>query len=478
MVYYKNYKKGLKLNKGIAYNYKDILLQPTMSYLDSRSEADTTVEFGSRKFALPVCIANMKTVMDEDLAIWCAKNNYFYIMHRFGIDTVSFARKMKELNLFVSISLGINKDSYEVFDNLIAERIDVDYITIDIAHGMCDKMKKMLDYINLKKKQLNWFKPFVIAGNVCTPEGVELLESWGADSVKVGIGGGCFKKGSKVLTDKGLINIEDINIEDKVLTHTGKFKRVLGTSRRLEEDKLFIINDIYCTGNHELLVVNKEYKHLISEKTLKDWSIWISAAFLDNNFLLVDRSDGIKLVEITKKEFIDCNEQVYDLEVEDDHSYNINGIIVHNSVCTTKLKTGFSHPQFSAILECSKVAKKPIFGDGGIEHNGDIAKGLVAGATMIMAGGIFAGYDESPGKINVVMENGHEVKYKEYFGSASMHNKGESKHVEGRRILVPYRGPILDKFIEIKQDLQSSISYAGGNNLKAFNNVDWIVVYG
>ena len=31
---------------------------------------------------------------------------------------------------------------------------------------------------------------------------------------------------------------------------------------------------------------------------------------------------------------------VYDLEVQGDHSYNIDGVIVHNSACTTRLKTG------------------------------------------------------------------------------------------------------------------------------------------
>ena len=49
---------------------------------------------------------------------------------------------------------------------------------------------------------------------------------------------------------------------------------------------------------------------------------------------------------------------VYDLEVEDDHSYNIAGIVVHNSgnSCSTRLKAGIGVPQRSAIIECADMA--------------------------------------------------------------------------------------------------------------------------
>lgn len=184
-----------------------------------------------------------------------------------------------------------------------------------------------------------------------------------------------------------------------------------------------------------------------------------------------------KLCEIHTIENEKYEGLVYDLGVDCDNSYNVEGIIVHNSVCTTKLKTGFSCPQFSAVLKCAAVANKPVVADGGIEHNGDIAKALAAGADMVMAGGIFAGFDESPGNTVEFTEHGHTVKRKEYFGSASEHNKGEKKNVEGRKIFVDYRGPIADKFKEIKEDLQSSISYSGGNDLSAFNGVKWVVIH-
>jgi GMP reductase len=318
-------------NSQVEYNFKDILLQPKFSPLESRSEASTNVIIGSRTFKLPIIPANMKTVIDKDLAIWFAENDYFYVMHRFGINQLEFCRDMKERDLPISISVGVNEDSYESLEEIKDSSIVPDYITVDIAHGACDKMKRMMAYINT-----NFKESFLIVGNVCTRETTRLLCHWGANAVKIGIGPG--------------------------------------------------------------------------------------------------------------------------------------------SVCTTKLKTGFSRPQFSAILACSEVCDDMdvvAIGDGGIEHNGDIAKALVAGADLVMAGGIFAGHEESPGR--TIVENG--VHYKEFFGSASEHNKGEKKNVEGRRILIPLKGSIEDTLTEIHQDLQSSISYAGGTNLLAFTTVNWVAIH-
>lgn len=143
-------------------------------------------------------------------------------------------------------------------------------------------------------------------------------------------------------------------------------------------------------------------------------------------------------------------------------------------VCITKLKTGFGTGgwQLSALKWCAKAARKPIIADGGIRDHGDIAKSIRFGATMCMIGSLFAGHEESPG--NTVEINGE--KFKEYFGSASQFQKGEHKNVEGKKILVPYKGHVKDTLLEMKQDLQSSISYAGGKDLEAIRKVDYVIV--
>ncbi|OCS82946.1 GMP reductase [Caryophanon tenue] len=143
-------------------------------------------------------------------------------------------------------------------------------------------------------------------------------------------------------------------------------------------------------------------------------------------------------------------------------------------VCITKIKTGFGTGgwQLAALRWCAKAAQKPIIADGGIRTHGDIAKSVRFGASMVMIGSLFAGHDESPGE--TVEVDG--VLMKEYFGSASEFQKGERKNVEGKKMYMPYKGKIVDTLIEMEQDLQSSISYAGGRDLEAIRKVDYVVV--
>ncbi|HER4813121.1 TPA: GMP reductase [Streptococcus pyogenes NGAS056] len=143
-------------------------------------------------------------------------------------------------------------------------------------------------------------------------------------------------------------------------------------------------------------------------------------------------------------------------------------------VCITKVKTGFGTGgwQLAALRWCAKAARKPIIADGGIRTHGDIAKSIRFGASMVMIGSLFAGHFESPGK---TVEVDGET-FKEYYGSASEYQKGEHKNVEGKKILLPTKGHLSDTLTEMQQDLQSSISYAGGKDLDSLRHVDYVIV--
>ncbi len=141
--------------------------------------------------------------------------------------------------------------------------------------------------------------------------------------------------------------------------------------------------------------------------------------------------------------------------------------IGQGSPCTTKDKTGFTMPMFSCVKLCSNVTLDngyvvPIIADGGIRCNGDIAKSLVAGARMAMAGSMFAACTDSPA--STISING--INHKAYFGSASAENKGHNNNIEGKLNKIQNNEMTYgEKFNEITQDLQSSISYAGGLDL-------------
>lgn len=313
-----------------VFDFEDVQMIPNKSIVQSRSECDTSIKFGPREFKIPVVPANMQTVMNEELAVWFAENDYFYIMHRFDEEgRIPFVKMMHEKELFASISVGIKDYEYDFVRQLAEEKIVPEYITIDVAHGHSEYV---IDMIRFVKEYLP--ETFLIAGNVGTPEAVRELENAGADATKVGVGPG--------------------------------------------------------------------------------------------------------------------------------------------RVCITKLKTGFGTGgwQLAAVRACAKAATKPIIADGGIRHNGDIAKAVRFGASMVMIGSLFAAHEESPGKSREI----DGKMFKEYFGSASEHQKGEHKNVEGKIEMIRARGKLIDTLVEMQQDLQSAISYAGGNKLEAIRHVDYVLV--
>ncbi len=143
-------------------------------------------------------------------------------------------------------------------------------------------------------------------------------------------------------------------------------------------------------------------------------------------------------------------------------------------VCTTKIKTGFGTGgwQLSAVNWCRKSATIPIVADGGIRVHGDIAKSIRFGATMVMIGSLFASHIESPGK-KVIKDN---IVYKEYFGSASEFNKKEKRYIEGKKQTIKLRGSIFNTLKTMKEDLQSSVSYAGGTSLNSIRKVNYVIL--
>jgi GMP reductase len=169
------------------FDYKDINLVPQKCIVNSRSECDTSVQFGNYKFELPIVPSNMESVINEEIAIELAKNNYFYIMHRFNTNIFEFVKKMKANDLYTSISIGVNNDSYNLLNKFLHTKIIPNYITIDIAHGHSYQMEKMIKFIRSNNE---FSETFIIAGNISTVEAVQDLHDWGANAIKVGIGPG------------------------------------------------------------------------------------------------------------------------------------------------------------------------------------------------------------------------------------------------------------------------------------------------
>ena len=84
-------------------------------------------------------------------------------------------------------------------------------------------------------------------------------------------------------------------------------------------------------------------------------------------------------------------------------------------------------PQLSAILAVRNGVKNKnvkIISDGGIKYSGDLAKAFAAGADAVMVGSLFAGTDETPGKL--IRRGGKLFKSFRGMGSVGAMNKGSA----------------------------------------------------
>jgi len=154
------------------------------------------------------------------------------------------------------------------------------------------------------------------------------------------------------------------------------------------------------------------------------------------------------------------------------------------SICTTRLVAGIGVPQLSAILNVRKGIKNKnikIISDGGIKYSGDLAKAFAAGADAVMIGSLFAGTDETPGKL--VKRNGKLFKSFRGMGSVGAMNKGSadryfqskqkdvSKYVpEGVEGFAKYKGKVDLIVYKLVGGLRSSMGYLGSKQIKYLRN--------
>ncbi|MCA9487437.1 MAG: guanosine monophosphate reductase [Nanoarchaeota archaeon] len=145
------------------------------------------------------------------------------------------------------------------------------------------------------------------------------------------------------------------------------------------------------------------------------------------------------------------------------------------SMCTTRIMAGAGIPQLTAIMDAYEATQGriPICADGGIMNPGDLTKALGAGANTVMSGSIFAGTDETPGKI--VKKKGK--KYKMYRGMASYDatlrktqiqngSKEEIISIEGEKTFVPYKGPVKEIIKKFLGGLASGMTYMGAKEME------------
>jgi len=448
--------KNLSPEYGLTFD--DILLVPRYSEIVSRDIPDTSTKIGKIDLPVPIVSSPMDTVSGAELCAEVGLAGGLGVMARdprtpYKVeDAKKFERNLGSSIYPLGIAIGCKWD--DDFLNFLNEVLRyIDALVLDVAHADAEHVhsfvNRLVAYVrsweSIHKRDIA-----IIAGSIATSSAAERMVKMGVDGLRVGIGNGCFVAGTSILTAKGEKPIENILVGDYVLTHKNQYKKVIATLSREEKNNIFIVNNIECTGNHEFYSIHKKYKNT---DDIEKYTQWTEAKDLKDYFIFTGQHDLAEVNIFSKEDF---NGTVYDLTVEDYHSYVANNMIVHNSVCSTRLQTGFGMPQLTAISEIRRAVNEDvsIIADGGIRFWSDAIKCLWAGADAVMTGYAFAGCEEA-------------IKRNSYRGMSSYNVTKKDRASEGVEIEIePYDKSASEIVAEFKQCLQSAMSLGGCMNIK------------
>ncbi len=165
------------------------------------------------------------------------------------------------------------------------------------------------------------------------------------------------------------------------------------------------------------------------------------------------------------------------------------------SICTTRVVAGVGVPQISAIYNVYCAAREhgvPVIADGGLRYSGDVIKALAAGASCVMAGGLFAGVEETPG--DTIIYNGRQYKSYQGMGSLEAMQRGSGDRYfqgdvglkkeikklvpEGIAARVPYKGQLADVVYQLIGGVRSGMGYCGCAKVADLHEVQFTRISG
>jgi len=186
-----------------AVTYDDMLMVPQYSDITSRSEVDIGNALGAKDLSLPVISSPMDTVSEAGMVIAMEKAGGLGVVHRYNNieQQVAIVQEAQANN--IAAAIGVTGDYLERAEALIGSGVDT--LCVDVAHGHHVLMKKALE--QLRKEYDRHI--YIIAGNVCTLEGINDVADWGADAVRCNIGGGSICS-TRIVTGHGLPGLQTI----------------------------------------------------------------------------------------------------------------------------------------------------------------------------------------------------------------------------------------------------------------------------
>lgn len=223
--------------------FDDVALVPKYSDITSREQVDISVDLDAiLTLDIPIVGAPMDTVVGTEMAIALGEVGTFGVLHRYNTieeqsEMVTAVTSGTNAESPVAAAIGATGDFLERAVELNGAGAEI--LCIDVAHGHHSHVKRAIGILRGKFGS----DIHIMAGNVATAEAFADLSNWGADSIRVGVGGGAACS-TRVRTGHGIPVLESIRqcsesegsallIADGGMRHSGDVTKALAAGADL-----------------------------------------------------------------------------------------------------------------------------------------------------------------------------------------------------------------------------------------------------
>ncbi|MCK9579440.1 MAG: IMP dehydrogenase [Methanoregula sp.] len=447
-----------KLDVPLSLTFDDVLLEPLASWVDP-SETDVRSRFTKTiNVNIPLVSAAMDTVTEATMAITLARVGGIGVIHR----NMTAERALQEVT----------------FVKQAEELIERDVLYVESTASVSDAERIMQQYSIGGVPVIEKGK---IIGIVSRRDVRAIVQKRGDEKI------------TTIMTRKPIVADESITAEKALeIMYTNKVERLPVVDKKGKLIGIITMQDIL--EKRQYPTASRDASGSLRVAAAVGPFDFARAELLDQNgvdVLVIDTAHGhnMKIVTAVKDIKASMKAQVVVGNIATKEAAlalldaGVDGIKVGigpGSICTTRIVAGTGVPQISAVANVAEMAHPagvPVISDGGIRYSGDVAKALVAGADTVMMGSMFAGTDESPGK--VISMKGRRYKQYRGMGSLGVMSGGESsdryfqkkgigstKFVpEGVEGVTPYVGHVGEVIYQLIGGLRSAMGYTGSKTI-------------